>query len=90
MSQVAKKPITHNKIHTWKNNNLSVWHEQSQRKSSEYKQVSVTDFIYLNVQLQVYTKATSRCRIQLELETSLGKVLIKENSYSIFEVNNDG
>ncbi|NQY47507.1 MAG: hypothetical protein HRT50_00090 [Colwellia sp.] len=35
-----------------------------------------------------YTQATSRCRIQLELETSLGKALNEENSYSIVEVNN--
>jgi len=29
-----------------------------------------------------YTQATSRCRIQLELETSLGKALIEDNGYS--------
>ena len=29
-----------------------------------------------------YTQATSRCRIQLELETPLGKALIEENGYS--------
>jgi len=32
--------------------------------------------------IRIYTQATSRCRIQLELETSLGKALIEENSYS--------
>jgi len=35
-----------------------------------------------------YTQATSICRIQLELETSLDKVLIEENGYSIVEINN--
>ena len=35
-----------------------------------------------------YTQATSICRVQLELETSLGKALIEEDSYSIIEVNN--
>jgi hypothetical protein len=37
-----------------------------------------------------YTQTTSRCRIQLELETSLGKALIEENGYSLVEINNDG
>jgi len=36
----------------------------------------------------VYTQATSKCRIQLELETSLGKALIADNSYSIVKINN--
>ena len=36
----------------------------------------------------IYTQATSKGRIQLELETSLGKALIEENSYSIVEFNN--
>jgi len=31
---------------------------------------------------KVYTQATSRCRIQLELETSLSKALIEDNGYS--------
>jgi len=35
-----------------------------------------------------YTQTTSRCRIQLELETSLGKALIEENGYSLDEINN--
>jgi len=30
----------------------------------------------------------SKCRIQLELETSLGKALIEENGCSIVEINN--
>ena len=34
-------------------------------------------------------KATSKCKIQLELETPLGKALIEDNSYSIVEINND-
>jgi len=38
----------------------------------------------------MYTQATSRCRIQLELETPLGKALIEENGYSLVEINNDG
>ncbi len=38
----------------------------------------------------IHTQATSRCRIQLELETPLGKALIEKNSYSIVEINNDG
>ena len=38
----------------------------------------------------IYTQATSRCRIQLELETSLGKALIEDNGYSLVEINNDG
>jgi hypothetical protein len=37
----------------------------------------------------MYTQATSKCRIQLELETPLGKALIEGNSYSIVEINND-
>jgi len=35
-----------------------------------------------------YTRVTSKCRIQLELETSLGKALIEGNSCSIVEINN--
>ncbi len=38
----------------------------------------------------VYTQATSKCRIQLELETPLGGALVEENSYSIVKINNDG
>ena len=34
------------------------------------------------------TQATSKYRIQLELETALGKALIEDNSYSIVEINN--
>jgi hypothetical protein len=30
----------------------------------------------------VNTQATSKCRIQLELETPLGKALIEDNGYS--------
>jgi hypothetical protein len=30
----------------------------------------------------LHTQATSKCRIQLELETPLGKALIEDNSYS--------
>ncbi|MCP4991584.1 MAG: hypothetical protein GY928_37655 [Colwellia sp.] len=37
-----------------------------------------------------YTQATSKCRIQLELETPLGEALVEDNSYSIIKVNNDG
>ena len=40
--------------------------------------------------VSVYTQTTSRCRIQLELDTSLGKALIEENGYSLTEINNDG
>ena len=35
----------------------------------------------------VYTHVTSKFRIQLELETPLGKVLIEDNSYSIVKIN---
>jgi hypothetical protein len=34
------------------------------------------------------TQATSKDRIQLELETSLGKALIEENSCFIVKTNN--
>ena len=34
------------------------------------------------------TQTTSRCRIQLELETSLGKALIEDNGYSLVQINN--
>ncbi len=37
-----------------------------------------------------YTQATSKCRIQLELETPLGEALVEENSYSIVKTHNDG
>ncbi|WP_291617356.1 hypothetical protein, partial [Colwellia sp.] len=40
--------------------------------------------IYFRSSLAIYTQATSRCWIQLELETSLGKPLIEENDYSLF------
>ena len=36
----------------------------------------------------VYTHDTSICRIQLELETPLGKALIEDNGCSIVEINN--
>jgi len=36
----------------------------------------------------VYTRVISKYRIQLELETPLGKALIADNSYSIVEINN--
>jgi len=36
----------------------------------------------------LYTQVTSKCRIQLELETSLGKALIEENGYSLLKINN--
>jgi len=39
-------------------------------------------------QIRLYTQATSRCRIQLELETSLGKALIEENGCSLLKINN--
>ncbi len=38
----------------------------------------------------VYTQATSKCRIQLELETPLGEALVEDNSYSIVKINNNG
>ncbi len=38
----------------------------------------------------VYTQATSKCRIQLGLETPLGETLVEGNSYSIVKINNDG
>ena len=37
-----------------------------------------------------YTQATSKCRIQLGLETPLGEALVEDNSYSIVKINNDG
>ncbi len=37
-----------------------------------------------------YTQATSKGRIQLELETPLGEALVEDNSYSIVKINNDG
>ncbi len=39
---------------------------------------------------QVYTQATSICKIQLGLETPLGEALVDDNSYSIVNINNDG
>jgi len=38
--------------------------------------------------LNLYTQINSRCRIQLELETYLGKALIEENGYSLVKINN--
>ncbi len=38
----------------------------------------------------LYTQATSKCRIELELETPLGEALVEDNSYSIVKINNDG
>ncbi len=38
----------------------------------------------------LYTQATSKCRIQLGLETPLGEALAEDNSYSIVKINNDG
>jgi len=35
-----------------------------------------------------HTQTTSRCRIQLELETSLDKALIDDNGYSLVKINN--
>jgi len=35
-----------------------------------------------------YTQTTSRCSIQLKLETPLGKALIEENGYSLDQINN--
>ncbi len=35
-----------------------------------------------------YSHVTSQCRIQLELETSLGKALIENNGYIPYGVNN--
>jgi len=40
------------------------------------------------LKLNLYTQTTSRCRIQLELETYLGKALIEENGYSLVKINN--
>ena len=37
---------------------------------------------------ECYTHITSKFRIQLELETPLGKAVIEDNSYSIVEINN--
>lgn len=36
----------------------------------------------------MYTHVTSKCQIQLELETPFGEALIEESSYSIVEINN--
>lgn len=38
--------------------------------------------------IEDYTQITSRCRIQLKLETFLGKALIEENVFSLVDVNN--
>ncbi len=38
----------------------------------------------------LYTQATSKYRIQLELETPLGEALVEDKSYSIVKTNNDG
>jgi len=35
----------------------------------------------------VYTQTTSKCRIQLELDTYLGKALIEDNGYSLIKIN---
>ena len=40
--------------------------------------------------VRLYTQATSKCRIQLGLETPLGEALVEDNSYSIVKINNDG
>ncbi len=37
----------------------------------------------------LYTQATSKCRIQLGLETPLAEALVEDNSYSIVKINND-
>jgi hypothetical protein len=37
-----------------------------------------------------HTHITSKCRVQLELETPLGKALVEDDSYSIIEINNVG
>ncbi len=39
---------------------------------------------------QVYTQSTSKCRIQLGLETPLGEALVEDNSSSIVKIHNDG
>ncbi len=39
--------------------------------------------------VDVHTQTTSKWRIQLELETSLGKALIEANGYSLFKINNE-
>ena len=44
----------------------------------------------LDIFAMAYTQATSRCMVQLKLETSLAKALIEENGYSLVEINNDG
>ena len=38
---------------------------------------------------QLIPKPPKKTRIQLELETPLGKALIEDNSYSIVEINID-
>ena len=45
---------------------------------------------FYNEVLGIYTQATSKCRIQLGLETPLGEALVEDNSYSIVKINNDG
>ncbi len=41
-------------------------------------------------QITLYTQATSKCRISLELETPLGEALGEDNRYAFLKINNDG
>jgi len=36
---------------------------------------------------KVDTQTTLKCRLQLELETLLSKILIAENGYSLLQIN---
>ncbi len=38
----------------------------------------------------LYTQATSKCGIQLGLETPFGEEWVEDNSYSIVKINYDG
>jgi hypothetical protein len=40
-------------------------------------------------QLFSFTHVISICRVQLELETLLGKALVEENGYSLLKINNE-
>ena len=47
------------------------------------------NLIIMTIIQQLIPKPPKKTRIQLELETPLGKALIEDNSYSIVEINID-
>jgi len=49
--------------------------------------MSITTAVKKNA-LNIDTQADSKYRIQLELETSLGKEFIEDNGYSFIKINN--